>query len=267
MITVVTPCFNSVATLAETLESVRTQGYPNLEHIVIDAGSTDGGLEILKSTPGIRYISEPDRGLSDGLNKGIQMAHGEVIGCLNADDHYLPGALGAVGRAYAQHPDALWMTGPCTIIDAQGNEIRKAVTAYKNLFLRRYSFALHLTQNFVSAPSTFVTKAAYDRVGEYDIELHYAMDYDVFLRCAKLADPLVLDRPLATFRMAEGSMSISGFKKQFVEHEMIARAHGGRHPAAVRINAGTSRLIVAIYGLLARLRRARGRRSTTLRSD
>src|ERR1700737_4047233 len=102
-ISIVTPCLNSAATLQQTLDSVRDQGYPVVQHIVVDAGSGDGTLDLLAAAPGIEYISEPDEGLSDGLNKGIRMSRGDLIGWLNADDVYLPGALQAVGRAYQEH--------------------------------------------------------------------------------------------------------------------------------------------------------------------
>src|SRR4029453_6680561 len=85
---IVTPCLNAVKTLEATLESVAVQDYPLVEHIVVDGGSTDGTLALLRSRPDVRWISEPDEGLSDAVNKGIAMATGDLIGWLNADDLY-----------------------------------------------------------------------------------------------------------------------------------------------------------------------------------
>jgi glycosyltransferase involved in cell wall biosynthesis len=256
-ISVVTPCLNSAATLQQTLDSVRAQDYPGVEHIIVDAGSRDGTLDILAAAPGIHYISEPDRGLSDGLNKGIRMSHGDLVGWLNADDVYLRGALDAVSRAYQEHPDALWITGPCIIIGADGREIRRGATAYKNFLLHRYSFSLYLTQNFISSPATFMTRAGLKQVGLFDIDLKYSMDYDVWLRLARLADPVIADRPLAAFRMHEGSLSMSGFQEAFAEHARVARHHGAGHAIPVRVNTAMSRLIVAVYRVLALVRRVR----------
>ena len=134
---VVTPCLNGEATLADTLASVRAQGVEGLEHVVVDGGSSDGTLGILRAAEGpVLFISEPDRGLSDAMNKGIAMARNDVVGWLNADDVYLPGALARVQEAFAARPDALWATGRCLIIDGQGHEIRRGVTRYKDTLLR-----------------------------------------------------------------------------------------------------------------------------------
>jgi glycosyltransferase involved in cell wall biosynthesis len=256
-ITIVTPVFNAAETIEETLASVRAQDYPGLEHVVVDGGSTDGTVDVLAKAPGIRWISEPDDGLSDAMNKGIAMAEGEWIGWLNADDYYLPGALHAVGAAAAADPESRWITGRCPIVDGEGREIRKPITAYKNWLLRRWSFRLYLTQNFVSCPATFVRKDAYEAVGPMRVDHRISMDYDVFLRLAKRWDPTILDRDLAVFRMVEGTLSMSGFERQFAEHADQARAHGEGHPIAVATNVVMSRLIVVAYRALRLVRRHR----------
>jgi glycosyltransferase involved in cell wall biosynthesis len=253
-ITIVTPCLNASATLPATLESVRRQEYESpVEHLVIDGGSTDGSLEILQQA-GVRFISEPDSGLSDAVNKGIRLAVGDVIGWLNADDLYLPGAFRRVGKALMSRPDALWATGRCIIIDADGREIRRLVTAYKDFFLRRYSYSFHLIQNFVSAPATFVRKEAFDKLGPFDERFRYSMDYDLWLRLGREGPPVYIDDPVAAFRMAEGSLSMTGFETQFAEHVQNAREHGDGHRLAVGANVAVSRLVVGAYKGLRLLR-------------
>jgi len=257
-LTIVTPCLNGAATLPQALASVAAQNYPDLEHVVIDGGSTDGTLEILEAA-GVRYISEPDSGLSDAVNKGLRMATGEGIGWLNADDLYEPGALHRVGRAFAERTEAHWVTGRCRIIDAHGRDIRRGVSAYKNALLARYSYGLLVAQNFIACPATFVRRSAFDRVGLLDERFRYSMDYDLWLRVGRLGDPVVLGgAPLAAFRMAEGSLSMSGFEQQFAEHAQNAREHGQGHPLALAANRVTSRAIVAIYRGMRELRARRG---------
>jgi glycosyltransferase involved in cell wall biosynthesis len=255
---IVTPCLNAEATIAETLRSVRDQGYDALEHVVVDGGSTDATMDIVRAAGDhVRWISEPDRGLSDAMNKGIAMARNDVVGWLNADDVYLPGALQRVAEGFAGRPDALWATGRCLIIDADGNEIRRGVTRYKDALLRRWSFPLFLTHNFVSSPATFVRREAFDLVGNFEERFRYSMDYDVWLKLGRRSPPIVIDDPLACFRMAPGSLSMTGFEKQFAEHERNARENGDGHRVAVAANAAMSRAIVGAYRAMRAVRARR----------
>ena len=200
-------------------------------------------------------MSEPDGGLTQALNKGIAMARNEVVGSLNADDTYLPGALRRVGAAFAAHPQVEWVTGRCPIVDEHGREIRRGVTRYKNAFLRRHSFALHLVHNYVSAPATFARRSALQAVGGYDERFRYSADYDMWLKLGRRGDPIVLDAALATFRMAGASLSLTGFERQFAEHAANAREHGGGHRASVGLNVAASRAIVLAYRARARVAR------------
>jgi glycosyltransferase involved in cell wall biosynthesis len=258
-ISIVTPCLNVAGTLAGCLESVRGQDYPELEHIVVDGGSTDGTVDLLRAATGVRWLSEPDEGRPDAVNKGVALASGEVIGFLNADDRYEPGALRVVGEAFARDPGLMWATGYCRIVGEGGREIRTPITRYKNFLLRHFSFPLYLTQNFVSDPATFVRRAALDAVGPLDNRYRISHDYDLWLRVARRWDPVVLERYLSNFTMVEGTLSMAGFERQFREHEEVARLHGDGHRLPVTANAVMSRLIVLSYRAMRLARRARAR--------
>jgi GT2 family glycosyltransferase len=251
LISVVTPSLNSAATLPQTLESVRSQGLGDaLEHIVVDGGSEDGTVDVLRGASGVKWVSEPDRGLSDALNKGVAMASGRYIGWLNADDYYLPGALERVRAELAGPAEPVWVTGPCLIVDAGGREIRRPVTMYKRFFLRHYDRRSLIVQNFIAAPATFVRRDTVLDAGGFDERFSYSMDYDLWLRLSRRAAPVVIDEPLSAFRMAGDSLSMTGFERQFREHAQNARERGAGHPLAVSMNVLVSRLITLAYRVM-----------------
>jgi glycosyltransferase involved in cell wall biosynthesis len=181
LITVITPCFNSIRTLRETLESVRSQAYPCVEHIVMDGGSTDGTLDVLKQYPEVIWFSEKDEGHYDAMNKGILRATGSVVGILNADDCYRPGALLAVGRAFQQHPEWDGLFGDVVVVDGQGREIYRREEADFDYDLLRFCGV-----DYVVHQTLFVKKTVHDRLGLYRHE-HFlnACDFDFILRLGK----------------------------------------------------------------------------------
>jgi glycosyltransferase involved in cell wall biosynthesis len=255
-ISVITPCLNAAGTIEETVESVRAQDYPRVEHLVVDGGSSDGTLDLLERL-GVRCVSEPDEGRADAANKGVALTSGDVVGWLNADDRYEPGALRAVGAAFAGDPGVAWVTGYCRIIDGTGGEIRRSITAYKNFLLRHFSYPLYLTQNFVSDPATFARRSVLEEAGPLDGRYRISHDYDIWLRVASRHQPVVLRRTLSSFRMVEGTLSMAGFERQFREHEDCARRHGDGHRLPVLGNAVMSRVIVAVYRGLRAARRVK----------
>ncbi|HKQ37605.1 MAG TPA: glycosyltransferase family 2 protein [Verrucomicrobiae bacterium] len=180
-ISVITPTFNSARTLRQTLQSVREQGYSNVEHLVIDGGSTDATIEILKQAPAVKWISEKDFGIYDAVNKGILRSTGEIIGILNSDDRYRSGALLKVGEAFAMHPEWDALFGDIVYIDAEGHEIyrrREAKYDYDVLRLSRVCYISH--------PTLFVRRRVHDQLGAYrNEEYPRCADYDFILQLGK----------------------------------------------------------------------------------
>src|ERR1700677_676941 len=182
---ILTPSFNQASFLRPAIDSVlEQQGNFELSLIVIDGGSTDGTVDLLQSTtdPRLQWTSRPDAGQADALNQGLARADGDVIGWLNSDDLYAPGALALVAKAFTENPAAGWLAGQCDIIDAGDQPIRPGVTRYKNRSLARYSYRRLLRENFLSQPAVFWRRESVQRVGPLDASLHHAMDYDLWLR-------------------------------------------------------------------------------------
>lgn len=225
---IVTPSFNQCAFLAQTMQSILSQqGDFDLEWIVVDGGSTDGTVELLKSIsdPRVRWTSEKDRGQSDAVNKGLSCASGEIVGWLNSDDLYTPGALDRVRRAFGEHAGIAWLAGRCAIIDSSGKRIREGVTEYKNQELSRYSYRNLLRENAISQPAVFWRREFGQAVGELDVSLHHTMDYDLWLRMGRRCDPYILNRTIALFRLHGQSKSGTETRGRFAEGYGVAKRY------------------------------------------
>lgn len=171
-ISIVTPSWNQGAYIGEAIDSVVAQQYPDFEHIIVDNCSSDDTLEILKSFPHLRWVSEPDKGQSDALNKGFRMARGDIVGWLNADDLYLPGAFERIARAFEDDSvDAVY--GDCIFVDDRLNFMR-------NLFSRRPSRWLSLFHCYIPSTTFFFRRNILDQGIWIDEDFHITMDKEFF---------------------------------------------------------------------------------------
>jgi glycosyltransferase involved in cell wall biosynthesis len=178
LVSVVTPVLDGVRFLEDNLASVRAQDHPRIEHIVVDGGSTDGTLDLLRRAPGIAWTSGPDAGMYDAINRGFRAARGDILAYQNADDRYVPGALSAAVRAFADHPEADVVYGDFRFIDeagAVGREVR--VREFDLRALRRYSF--------VPPHSAFVRRRVIEEGYWLDPTLRLPGDWDWFLRLGR----------------------------------------------------------------------------------
>lgn len=259
-ISVITPTLNQGRFIERTIRSIHGQGYPNLEHIVVDGGSTDGTLDILKRYEDrLQWSSEKDAGQADAINRGIGRSSGEIITYLNSDDIYETGALLRVAESFAKNPDAQWLTGRCRIINEQDLEVRRAITAYKNFLLDRYSYALLLVTNPLSQPSTFWRRNVVDEIGLFDMNEHYVMDYDYWLRIGSKYPPLVLKDYLAGFRVYAASKTSSTFLRSFREELEIAKKYSPSRGllALHRLSYLGISAVYLVLNTIARFRRTR----------
>jgi glycosyltransferase involved in cell wall biosynthesis len=203
------------------VRSVLEQDYPRIEHIVIDGGSADGSLEILRRHDHVRWISEPDKGQADALRKGFALARGEIFGWLNADDLYLPGAV-AAAVARLRSGDYGLAYGGYRVVHENGE------TAFE-IPPHPFDFELLLdAKNFVPQPSAFFTREAYEAVSGVDPRYHYAMDYDLWLRLGRRTDVAVIDGILSCFRFQSASKSVTAAERFYPEMRKISRRNGGR---------------------------------------
>ena len=227
-ISIVTPSLNQGDFIESTIQSVLSQKYPNLDYKIFDGGSTDSTLSILNKYNGeLNWISEKDNGQSDAINKGMQLATGDILAYINADDILLPGSLFEVANIFKKKPEVQWVTGRCKNIDKEGKDIRRAIYLYKNTLLYLSSFRLLLMIDYISQPATFWRKELLDICGFFDTNLYYVMDYDFWLRIWKVSPPYVYHKDLAGFRIHRNSKTTTGAHLQdfIVEDGFVVKQH------------------------------------------
>lgn len=197
---ILTPSLNGLRFLPEAVASVQQQGYPRVQHIVMDGGSTDGTVEWLRNN-GERLVwrSEPDRGQSDALNKALELANGEIIGWINTDDRFCHGAFEQVRQAFAENPHVDVVFGDYRLIDAHGRPFEDMFTqewGFESLVLCGISGAL------VGQPATFWRRRLHEQIGNFDVDLHYCMDWDFWVRARKVSGAFAhVEDFLADFRV------------------------------------------------------------------
>lgn len=242
LVSIVTPCFNAARYIEETILSVLAQDYPRIEYIVMDAGSTDGTVEILKRYAGkpladargsepmpsrdregigrsMKFVSQPDDGAADAINRGFALTHGEIFTYLNADDVLLPGAVSTAVRNFegdVVYGDAWW-------IDEAGARI----SPYP---VRDFDGSLLARECFICQPASFLRREVFENAGLMDPGLQLTFDYELWMRLAKTCQFRRIEGTLALSRMHRDNKSLGQRGPVFLETFRILRRHYGYVP-------------------------------------
>jgi glycosyltransferase involved in cell wall biosynthesis len=222
LVSVVTPSLNQGRFIEEAITSVRDQSYPNIEHIVVDGGSTDETLNVLRRHPHVRWISEPDDGQADAVNKGFALAQGDIFGWLNADDFYLAGAVATAVRVLLETGCGM-VHGGWRQVDEDGNVVADVAVVPFDLRAQLEE------RNAVAQPSTFFTREAFESVGGLDTTYRYAMDYELWLKLGARVGVRHVDDVLGAYRYHGSSKSVAEYGDFWPETHRASRAHGGRY--------------------------------------
>lgn len=219
-ITILTPSYNQAAFIEQTILSVIDQDYPRVQHIVIDGGSTDGTLEILRKYSHLTWISEKDRGQADALRKGLELSTGDIVGWLNSDDFYEPKIFERVVVRF-QNPSTSWVIGNLTYLYGETG------TTVLNKSPHVTHEALLHNPDIVRQQPTFFRRAFLEQAGGWNPEYFMAMDFDLWVRLAKLVPPLMVDEGWAYFRHhAAQKTSLTNTRRQSNEIRSILKREG-----------------------------------------
>jgi glycosyltransferase involved in cell wall biosynthesis len=215
---------NAARFVEAAIESVLSQDYARIEYIIMDGGSTDGTLQILKRYEDrVTLVSGRDGGAADAIRRGFELSSGNILGWLNADDAYLPGAISAAVRGFESHPDAAVIYGGATWIDQSG----ESIAPYP---VRDFDRSLLARECFVCQPASFFRRDAFENVGGIDPGLHLTFDYELWIRLARTYRFQRIDRDLALSRMHAANKTLGQRRETFRETFRVLRRHYGYVP-------------------------------------
>lgn len=245
-ISIITPVYNRVRMIEQTIRSVLGQNYPNLEYIIIDGGSTDGTVDVIRkyadelvrgerlevkgsengnaAVHALRWLSEPDNGMYYAIMKGMAMATGEVVAWINSDDMYHTNALHIVGQIFAQLPEVEWLTGTPTLYNAEGLCVKTFPTQYWSWErFKRGDF------RWLQQESTFFRKSLFDRVGGLNMQYRLAADFELWCKMFQVSKLYSVNTILGGFRQHGEQLSIEGQNRYEAEVKAICQTYGMRN--------------------------------------
>ena len=220
-ISIVTPSYNQGQYLEETIQSVLDQQYPNLEYIIMDGGSTDNSVDIIKKYESqlTHWESRPDDGQAYAISKGFNMATGDILAWLNSDDYYTPGTLHQVAEMFT-HDDLKIVFGECDLYNQKTGKVKPS-----RVFEYAQSHIIELS-DYIVQPSSFWTRKTYDLVGDLNVKLAYSFDWDWFIRAKRKGVQFqAVDKAFSVYRYHDQHKTGTGGDKRDMELANIYREY------------------------------------------
>lgn len=217
---IITPSFRQGGYIRQNIESVLHQQWPNTEHIVIDGGSKDETVDVLKSYGHLKWVSESDEGQADALNKGIKLATGEIIGWINSDDYYNENIFSSVAKCF-EDPAVQWVVADLALLDEASGKLipmRSPVISFESL---------QRNPDIVRQQGTFFRRDFLLTAGGWNKSFYMVMDFDLWIRLAKRSKPLMLQKSVAVFRIQKDQKSsLKNLQRQSAELRFVLKREG-----------------------------------------
>jgi glycosyltransferase involved in cell wall biosynthesis len=257
LVTIVTPSFNQAQYLEETINSVLGQNYPNIEYIIIDGGSADGSVEVIKKYADrlAYWISEPDKGQTEAINKGFAQANGQILAWLNSDDTYHPEGVAKAVAFLAEHPEVGLVYGDTDFIDESGKVMGR--------FPARQTNHARIRRGYVHIPqqAAFWRAELWEQVGPLDPSFYFAMDYDLWVRLSAISEIKYVPGVWAYFRLHGDSKTIKDDDRCWPEMVRIHRRDGGKWLSVLTIKYVLRRILAPLVTFRRRSRVAKAMES------
>lgn len=249
LVSIITPTFNQARYIEATIRSVLAQDHPRIEYIIVDGGSTDGTVDILKKyeTRIASWVSESDKGQTDAINKGFARAQGDILAWINSDDTYNAGAVSAAVKFLEGHPEVGMVYGDCNFIDEMGRVIGKFNSAQTNLRLLRRGY-VHIPQQ-----TMFFRADLWRQVGPLDPSFYFAMDYDLWTRIAARSQIQYIPETWANFRLHASGKTIVADDRCWPEMMRVHYRDGGSFFSMIVAKYYLRKLIAPILNLRRRM--------------
>jgi glycosyltransferase involved in cell wall biosynthesis len=263
LVSIVTPSFNHARFIEATMQSVLMQDYHRIEYLVVDGGSNDGTVDVIKkydgrggvlppnamnasdrgekTSPLLWWVSEKDKGQTDAINKGFARAKGDILAWLNSDDTYEPGAISAAVKYLQEHPEVGMVYGDCNFINEHGNVIGKFNSAQTDYRLLRQGY-VHIPQQ-----TMFFRRELWEQVGPLDPSFYFAMDYDLWTRIAARSEIKYVPQTWANFRLHTSGKTIAADDRCWPEMVRVHYRDGGSFFSVIVAKYYIRKLIAPIW--------------------
>lgn len=232
-ISIITPTLNQGKYIENTIVSVLSQNYPNLEYIIIDGGSTDASVDIIKkySDRLAYWVSEPDKGHAHAINKGLSVSTGDILAYMNSDDYYMPGAFQRVANEYLRHHFDV-ICGRCNIVDEKGNILR--VTGGGCYRLEEFLDFMYYSKAAIVQPEVFFSRSIFEKCGFFREDIYFVFDYEYWLRLAhKEALFGYIDQTFSCFRIHSRQKTCGNDIKINKDHVMVIEEYVNKYSSSI----------------------------------